>query len=203
MKCIKKKILSLFVIAQLSCLASTAMGIRTIAKEKDDETLVTGKTTFGGFFGPVVKISELNDEFATLVGGRAGLIINHAFVIGGAGYGLANEIDVYSPRHELLDFGYGGLFLGYVNHSRRLVHLSVHTLIGGGGLRYRTRYYDNWHDALFVFEPGMEMVLNVTKHFRIGLGGSYRFVSDVDLEGLNNKAMSGPSASVIFKFGKF
>jgi len=137
------------------------------------------------------------------VGGRAGFIINRALLIGIEGYGLVNEIEVSTPRNRLLDFGYGGLFLGYVNRSQKLVHLSIHSLIGGGGLHYRPDYYDDWVDAIFIVEPGADLILNVTRRFRIGLGGSYRFVSGVDLDGLSNDEIGGLSASLVFKFGRF
>jgi hypothetical protein len=179
------------------------MAIDTVPRDRGDETLFRGRTRVGGFLGPVIKFSEINDQFAVLVGGRAGFIINRALLIGIEGYGLANEIEASTPRRRLLDFGYGGVFLGYVNRSQKLVHLSIHSLIGGGGLHYRRDYYPNWVDAIFVFEPGADLMLNVTRRFRIGLGGSYRFVSGVELDGLSNDEIGGPSASLVFKFGRF
>ena len=187
----------------MSCLTSLGMAITTVPKDIDDETLFRGRTRIGGFLGPVIKFSEINDQFAALVGGRAGFIINRALLIGIEGYGLVNEIEVSTPRNRLLDFGYGGLFLGYVNRSQKLVHLSIHSLIGGGGLHYRPDYYDDWVDAIFIVEPGADLILNVTRRFRIGLGGSYRFVSGVDLDGLSNDEIGGLSASLVFKFGRF
>jgi hypothetical protein len=153
-----------------------------------------------------MRFSEVNDDFALLMGGRIGLVLNRIFVIGGAGYGLVNEIEA-GPADRVLDFGYGGLFLEYINRPHKLMHLSVHSLIGLGGLRYRPYDYewdDRWHaDALFVLEPGMDVELNITKHIRIGLGGSYRLVSGVDLEGLEGNDLSGPTASMTFKLGRF
>jgi hypothetical protein len=177
-------------------------------KDPEPETLISGRTVFGGYGALVVSFTELNDDFGVLVGGRGGLIINHAFVIGGGGYGLANEVDVIGtpPRdNSLLDFGYGGVLLGYVIGSRKLLHLSIHTLIGAGGACLRTGIYDVWYDddAFFVAEPGVDLILNVTKHFRMGVGGSYRYVYGVDLDGLSDGDLSGPSASMIFKVGSF
>ncbi|MCK4252377.1 hypothetical protein KAX97_13090 [candidate division WOR-3 bacterium] len=200
----------IFMITQMSGLSTPGMKkslIRITPKKKADETLISRKTTIGGFGGPVVKLSEMNDEFAVLVGGCGGLIINHAFIFGGGGYGLVNDIAVGGapyPEYRFLNLGYGGLLLGYVNRSRRLVHLSIHSLIGGGGLCYRTGFYDNWYsDAIFVIEPGIDLMMNITRHFRIGFGGSYRFINGVDLDGLSNDDVSGPSACLTFKFGKF
>lgn len=203
MKSMQKGIWSIFIMAQVLCLTSLGMAIDTVPRNVGDETLFHGRTRVGGFLGPVIKFSEINNQFAALVGGRAGFIINRALVVGIEGYGLVNEIKVSTPRNRLLDFGYGGLLLGYVNRSQKLVHLSINTLIGGGGLHYRPDYYDEWIDAVFVCEPGADLIINITKHFRIGLGGSYRFVSGVDLPGLDNGDLDGPSASLVFKFGRF
>ncbi len=203
MKGLKNEIFSILIVAQMLCLTSLGMAIHTVPKDVGDETLFHGRTRVGGFLGPVIKFSEINDQFAALVGGRAGFIINRVLVVGIEGYGLVNEIEASTPRNRLLDFGYGGLLLGYVNRSQKLVHLSIHSLIGGGGLHYRPDYYDEYVDAVFVCEPGADLILNVTKHFRIGLGGSYRFVSDVDLPGLSNGDVDGPSASLVLKFGRF
>ena len=205
----KSMIVILIVGVMLSAVLSGAHGaVRVVPDAREDETLISGKPRIGGFIAPVLSLSSIADQGAVLVGLRGGIIINRSFVLGLAGYGLANDVDVswYDYRH--LDFGYGGLFLEYVNRPHKLVHLSVHSLIGGGGLRYREEWYDNWfedryEDAVFVFEPGLDIILNITKHIRMGIGGSYRMVRDVDLGSLDNNDISGPSASLIFKFGKF
>jgi hypothetical protein len=59
-----------------------------------EQTLVgNGEISNGGFGGPVIKYTQIKNEPAILVGGRGGWIINHTFVIGGGGYGLANQIE--------------------------------------------------------------------------------------------------------------
>ncbi|UCG91468.1 MAG: hypothetical protein JSV97_10370 [candidate division WOR-3 bacterium] len=181
--------------------------VRTVPRETQDETLITGKTRLGFFVAPVMKITELNDNVEAFTGGHAGLIINRNFMIGVGGFGLADDFEYGTARDPLVDFGYGGLLVGYINNSHELIHLSVHSLIGGGGLCYR-RWYDVWYDeqyidAVFVLEPGLDLELNVTRYFRIGLGGSYRLVYGVNFDDLSNYDVSGPAASVTFKLGKF
>ncbi len=181
--------------------------VRTVPREMQDETLITGKTRLGFFVAPVMKITELHDNVEGFMGGYAGLIINRNFVIGVGGFGLVNDFEDGAPRDRLLDFGYGGLLLGYISRSHKLVHLSVHSLIGGGGVCYRI-WYDDWfddsyEDAVFVLEPGLDLELNVTRHFRIGLGGSYRLVYGVDFADLSSHDISGPSASLTFTLGRF
>ncbi len=188
---------------------SVAYAIDLVPSEKSDETLITRHTRIGGFAGLVLKFSRINEDPAGLMGVRGGLILNRSFILGLEGYGLANEIRINPDDDQPIDFAYGGLFLGYVNSSHKLIHLSLHSLIGGGGLRYRDWYCNGWfdssneEDALFVFEPGLDIVLNVTKHFRIGIGGTRRFVQGVDFNGLNNDDLSGPSLALVLQGGFF
>jgi hypothetical protein len=202
-------IIIIFMVAQISSISNLGIinTVRLIPKEKQDETLITGKTRIGAFGGPIIKFTELNNQFGVLVGGRGGLIINRSLVIGGGGYGLVNDIEINDfqpPARHILEFGYGGIILEYINRSAKLIHLDIHSLIGGGCLCYQQAFYPDWQDDLFfVVEPGLDMIFNITEHFRIGLGGSYRFVNGIDLNGLKDGDINGPAASLTFKFGKF
>ncbi len=177
-----------------------------------EETLVgSGEISNGGFGGPVIKFTSINKHFGVLVGGQGGWIINHTFVIGGGGYGLVNNVKtdhLFLDQRELLNFGYGGVELHYIGNSDKLVHYTVSLLIGAGGIGYR--HPDNWEwdwdtntQNFFVAEPTVRVMLNVVSFFRIGLGGSYRFVSGIDLDNLKNSEISGPSVELVLKFGKF
>lgn len=177
-----------------------------------EETLLgSGEISNGGFGGPVVKFTSINKHFGVLVGGQGGWIINHTFVIGAGGYGLVNNIkteNLFLGERQLLNFGYGGLELHYIDNSNRLVHYTFSLLIGGGGIGYR--HPDNWEwdldtntKSFFVLEPTVRIMLNVTSFFRIGLGGGYRLISGVSLDDMKDSDISGPSAEIVLKFGKF
>lgn len=177
----------------------------------EDETLVQGPIESGGFGGPVVKFSAIQDDFALFIGGRGGWIINHTFTVGGGGYGLVNEIESEYWAHEgyddvVIHMGYGGLILEYVHMPRKLIHLSVAALVGGGGFGFHERVWRyDWDesDAFFVTEPEVNLMLNVTEHFRIGLGASYRYVTGVNLEGIEDSDLSGFCGNLTLKFGRF
>jgi len=179
-----------------------------------EETLIDGKVEIGGFGGPVVKFTSVNNEFAVMVGGYGGWLINHSFMIGGGGYGLTNNITpgleakrIYGDDTRIT-FGYGGLVLEYIGNSNKLVHYSISTLIGGGGIMYGKKMNGyNWDErvnyAVFVAEANLAAELNVTTFFRINAGIGYRFVSDTEIVGLKNSDLSAPSINLTFKFGKF
>ncbi len=179
----------------------------------EDETLLGGKFSSGGFGAPVVKFTNIHDKFAVLVGGRGGWIINHQLIIGGGGYGLVqNNIDrrVVGPYEStFLTTGYGGFMMEYDLNPHKLVHGSLIMLIGGGGLNRAIEGPDYWRtvdgtgDGFFVFEPEINFTLNVTSFMRLSTGASYRFISGVELNGLSNNDLAGPAGTLALRFGKF
>ncbi len=58
-------------------------------------------------------------------------------------------------------------------------------------------------DAFFVVEPGVNLDFNMTRNFRLSLGGSYRWVNGVKSAASTNKELTGPSAMITFRFGSF
>ncbi|HPG37824.1 MAG TPA: hypothetical protein PLP19_07540 [bacterium] len=183
----------------------------------DEETLLGGDFTSGGFGGPVVKVSQVNNETAVLMGGRGGWIINHSLILGGGGYGLVNEIEApgvfINGRQANLQFGYGGFEIEYVAHPMELLNYSVYLLIGGGSVEntiWDNDYdddeyddYDSHQDNIYVVEPAVNVTLNVTSFFRVSGGVSYRYVTGVDIAGTSNEELTQPSYNLTFRFGKF
>lgn len=179
-----------------------------------DETLINGDIANGGFGGPALKFSRVNGTGATLVGGYGGWLINHQLLIGGGGYGLAVKIKAPDSAQTLLpattlymNLEYGGLVLEYIPNSAKLYHLNYSLLIGGGYVGYSQSNYDPNFDqqgtSFFVAEPGVQVTLNVSEHFRAGVGASYRYVNGAQLIGTDDAALSGLSATLFFKFGQF
>lgn len=182
---------------------------------QETETLIQGDVTYGGYGGPVVKVGSVMDGMGVFTGGRGAWVINfdrgHTLHIGGGGYGLTTEHLVEDVTAEgeprYLAFGYGGLELGYVHNTNRLLHLSAQTLIGAGGANYRERGVQWSHpgppNAAFVLEPGVNAELNLTRFARLNAGISYRWVSGLDLDGVRDNDVSGVSGGVSVIFGSF
>ena len=185
-----------------------ALAFPVLAQE--EETLIKGDIEHGGFGGPVVKFGSFNGESGVLVGGRGGWIINHAFILGGGGYGLVTNVkaNTLGPNGErYLEFGYGGLELEYIPEPNKLIHLSFLALIGGGGVSWRdgdvSMSSRRESDAFFIVEPTVHATLNVTPFFRISAGASYRYITGLDSKVSSNSDLSGPSGLLTFRFGKF
>ncbi len=168
---------------------------------------------FGGFGGAVLKVTRLKDEWTLLLGGRGALLMNHSISLGGGGWVSVKTLNQNLTEGEKsspdLLFMYGGPILEYIFLSHKLVHFSVHTLVGYGALveypyhDYYRRYYDRLVDGFFVAEPGAEVEINVLEFFRISLGASYRYVNGVELENFVDSDLSSVGTFASFKFGYF
>jgi hypothetical protein len=129
-------------------------------------------------------------------------------VIGGGGYGLVNDVESGRPD-TLISFGYGGGELEWIIRSNYLLHATLQTLIGAGGIRLGHHPYngsENDHhsgDGVFVGELNANLEVNVTTWFRVAAGAGYRLVSGVNTTGLSNSDFSGGQGMITLKFGKF
>ena len=184
------------------------------AQDDPGETVTPPASGNGGFGGPVLKVTEIDDKFGLLIGGRGGWVFNHVFVVGGGLYSLLRDVEIEDSGFERdLEFAYGGLELELIIVPRQRLHLSIQTLLGFGGLTDRTQRFDRFgqfdsrfngpDDSFLISEQGLNLVWNMKTYMRIGLGGSYRFIRGVELAGLSNSDLRGPSAVLSVKFGRF
>ena len=178
----------------------------------DAAAVISDEPGFSGYGGPAVTMTQLAGSTGLLVGGRAGWQVLENVALGGAGYGLATQVnmpplaDLGSGSHPIT-LGMGGLWFEYKLGARQRVHASLGTLVGGGTVGYRAqppaRPQIYRSSTIFVLAPEVTVEVNATPWLRIALGAGYRDVHGVDLEGLGNGDVSGPTASLIFSFGRF
>jgi hypothetical protein len=191
------------------------LGVGTTASAQE-EMLIDGDIDHGGYGGMNFKGTTILGEPALMVGGGGAWIIDHTFLLGLQGGGLATIVD--AERNDptgapyRLQISEGGLKLGYVYASDNLVHGIAGVMIGGGTVFYTDRYDWPGHmgpideyevDAYFVIEPEAMAEVNIARWMRVAGGAGYRFVGDVDYDRLTNEDLSGPTATLILKFGSF
>jgi len=187
----------------------------------DIKTLFSRGAKIRGYGALDVKYSEVYKDNSMLVGAHGGIIVNQHFILGLGAYGLSsvNRFDGIDPNEELYLYGgYGGLMIGYTIAPKEVIHISFPVLIAGGGFQVSDRNYFNEYandeirldheierSTALVIEPGVEIEINITKFFRLGIGGSYRMVKGVSLErnNITNNDLSNWSTHASLKFGKF
>lgn len=181
------------------------------------QTLFDPHAGSGGYGAFTIGYTKINGQDALLMGGRGEWIIGHGFGLGLGGYGFIND-PIYDPIDDLnysLAGGYGGLVMEPILFGWFPVHLSLPIMIGAGGVAntsYTANVYDPYEywdgyveeaTAFFATEFGAEVEFNLVRFFRLALFGSYRYTSDIRMEGIPTNALRGWSAGMTFKFGSF
>jgi hypothetical protein len=191
-----------------------ALPLAAGAAAAQDQTLVgDDRKEFGGFGGPLFRVTTVAGETMPMAGGAGAFLLNRRFAIGGAGFGGTRAVDTRTLGRGEMDLAYGGLTFEYVTRPSRLVHATVGLLVGGGevsvwpdDLRPRTgrRGPADRVDEFAVVEPQVGAVVNVTRWFRAGVGLGYRAAlgGDAPRELLDDQ-LSGLSGTLVFRFGRF
>lgn len=176
------------------------------AQDSEIQTLFSGSTRISGFGGPTMSFTTVNGQFAHMMGGGGGVLLGD-FWFGGYGEGLTNGIPAGASSTRI-DFGHGGFWTGYSFLAARPFHPTVSAKIGWGtvGVReYQDPAFNS--DNVFVFNPCVELEMNFTHFFRMGVGVHYRLVSGVNPEintgNFSNSDFSGPGVMLNFRFGWF
>lgn len=180
----------------------------TVSLVAQEETLVGEEIHSGGYGGPVWKLTSINGTTTSLTGGRGAWLINHAFGIGGGGYGTVSDVKAeftLDDRPLYIELDYGGLELEYIHDSDKLLHWTLHTLLSTGTVKLRQHAPDRevQSDKIYLLEPSLNADLNIARWFRIGFGVSYRYVIDLDLSPLSQSDLSSLSGLICLKFGSF
>jgi len=157
-----------------------------------------GDSANGGFGGPQFGVTRFNGDTEILAGGGGAWLINHQFYLGGRGSGVATRLAA-----EDVEFGYGGLWAGYIFKPDAVVNMSFDILVGGGGLHKSESGSYGATNRVFVVEPALSMRINMAKYMSTAIGAAYRYVEGSDHAVLTDSALRGASAYVRFEFGKF
>ena len=218
-----KKFYSLIVLLALALptlVAQEAEEENTNSRRQDKgeyQTLFGPHSGSGGYGAFSIGYTKINKQDALLMGARGEWIIGGGFGLGLGGYGFIND-PIYDPVDDLnfsLAGGYGGLFMEPILFGWFPVHLSLPIMIGAGGVAntsYSANVYDPYEywdgfveeaSAFFAAEFGAELEFNLVRFFRLAIFGSYRYTSDLRMEGIPANALRGWSAGMTFKFGSF
>ncbi|MFZ4464188.1 MAG: hypothetical protein ACOYN5_10085 [Bacteroidales bacterium] len=178
-----------------------------------------GQTSHGGYGALTFSYAQIDGKDAFMAGFKGGWLIDHHFTFGLAGTGFVNNLQyqniIVDNTTVSLAGGYGGFLFEPVFAPFSPVHLAFPIIMGAGGIAY-VEYDPNWNNydyynepkvwdanAFFIFEPGVEIELNVARFMRIAIGTSYRLTSKLYLMNTDSYALNGFSGNLSLKFGKF
>lgn len=192
-------------------------GLELSAQKNETLFKSNGIRKSGGYGAISNKFTRINGEFANINEVYGGWYVNRSFLIGVAASATTNRMNVPEENKiwngERMTYQYGqfGLMTEYVMASTKKIHFAVNLITGAGFmLQYDRRNYDDLDDFdsrnpnfFFVMEPGAQVELNLTNWMRFSPGVSYRRAFGSNSKGLSDDDLSGISANVTFKFGRF
>lgn len=199
-------------------LAFTIVYAQNDQNSNEIQTLFSHHKSLGFYGGFSMGYSQIDGKDALVTGGRMALIFNHSTAVGIAGYGFVNGFDDLRWPDETevkysLAGGYGGILVEPIVGGLRPVHLAFPVLfgVGGAGLvrHYAPGFWDHPYynpsegDFFFIVEPAVELEFNLARFFRTAATVSYRFTSNLELTGIDEKVLNGLHFGLNFKFGKF
>src|SRR5690606_24011926 len=153
----------------------------------------------------------------TYIGGlKVAYVANQKFEFGVAANFLYSQQNIYSlvteQREDLLA-GYAGLHLEPIFFSGSRINLSFPLLIGGGAVGYvdRVAFHNDEEfeleegqvDAIFVLEPGIGLLFNISRYVQLEAAIKYRFSSQIELPQSPVDRIDGFSAGLGIKLGIF
>ncbi len=178
------------------------------------QSLLQAPIKFSGFGGPIYEYSAVSGDFNVATGGGGALLINQQLFIGAYGLRSNNHssllVEGIQYDRVRVDFDHGGLWVGYIHESSRLIHYGISAKIAGGNIRLvderergRGNSYQIARDGVFVSTPQAEVELNVLKWMKLNAGLGYRIVAGVETAPLKNADFNSLQGTFTIMFGWF
>jgi hypothetical protein len=169
----------------------------------------------GWFAAPTFATTSFNGKISASPGMRGGIYLDRQFAIGLTGSAILNDDTILKDEEVRNVGGYGGVLLQYVLRSNEVVHASVESTVGAG--RWCTEIRDGQDDEaghgdgkegcigrnFFVFEPAVNVEVNLARHVRLTAGGGYRFALAGSGSGPSSREMDGFVGRAGLLFGSF
>lgn len=195
------------------------MGLLSFSQEDNDQYITFNdrkNVVHGVYLGLSTYFGEIEGEDTYIGGLKVAYVANRQFEVGFMANILYSEQNIFNPRTSNRDdivAIYGGLHLEPILFGKKRVSLSFPILIGGGGVGYvdhqavindeNVDLNDDDIDAIFVLEPGMNVLFNISRYVQLEAGMRYRFSSKIDLAQSPVDRINGFSAGIGVKLGVF
>ena len=170
----------------------------------------------GVYLGLTTHFGEIENQETFFAGLKVAYVANQQFEVGFAGtvfYSEQEFITVGNIENDLIG-GYGGLHIEPILFSKSKVNLSFPLLVGVGAIGYTSDDFDDFDDdfindeyddvdAIFVIEPGINALFNVSRYLQVEAGVKYRMSNTIKLATSPIDRLNGFSAGIGIKVGVF
>ena len=200
----------LILIGIVVAMSSLSFGqTQTIEPDKKDQmqTLFGYDSKITGYGSIDSKFTQLNGKDAVIMGAHGGVIFNSYFYFGLGAYGLVTnqQLDGALPNESLkMHMGYTGLMMGFNVMPSKVVHFGIPLFVGVGNIEIERQNVFVENSAFLVFEPALQLEVNVVRFMKVGLGAGYRMVSSSNLQSdITDDDLSYWTGNFSLVFGKF
>jgi len=169
----------------------------------------------GVYLGFNAEYGEINKEETAIIGLKAAYVANRKFEAGislKGFYSQQNLPGISSSNNEDLLGIYTGVHLEPIFFSKSQLNLSFPLLIGAGTVGYIDGSIKNdddineddyeW-DTIFVLEPGINLLYNISRYVQIETGIKYRVSSKFNIHPNGINRINGFSFGAGIKIGVF
>lgn len=191
------------------------LGSFALLVQAQDSTryLSNGKFHVSGAGGMLFQAGTVpaQNDLHVHIGGGGGLLIDRRFLIGAFGMGLSSYTERYLPtdsvdRRANLEIDQSGVLVQYAFTPSRPVHPFACLQVGWGRARWnfdddnddnngnngdQSNDPSDLSDRITVITPSAGVQLNITHWFRPDIYVGWRFVSGLDLRGMDADDLSG------------
>nr|WP_299346358.1 hypothetical protein [Allomuricauda sp.] len=170
----------------------------------------------GVYMGFGLGYGEIDGEDTYVASFKVAYVANQQFEVGFLAKGLYSRQDIFNPRsgtNDDLFAGYAGFHLEPILFGKSAVSLSFPVFIGGGAVGYVDRdtidndedfdVNDDDVDPVFVLEPGVSALFNISRYVQIEAGLKYRFSSEIELADSPIDRINGFTSEIGIKVGIF
>ncbi|MEN1785051.1 MAG: hypothetical protein AAGF77_07925 [Bacteroidota bacterium] len=188
--------------------------------QEDDSNYITfndrRNIVHGIYLGLALGYGEVEGKGTSLGQLKLAYVANQEFEAGLAINVLYSEQDVFNPRTETTDdlfAAYAGLHFEHILFGQSRVNLSFPLFVGAGVAGYVDRELvrndedieleNEDVDPIFVVEPGVNALFNISRYVQLEAGIRYRFSSKINLEDSPIDRINGFGGVVGIKVGVF
>ncbi|MCK8521277.1 hypothetical protein M0D21_06855 [Aquimarina sp. D1M17] len=189
------------------------------AQDEDDKYITFNdrrNVVHGVYVGLSLGYGEIEGEDTYVSGLKIAYVANRQFEVGFLMKGLYSRQNIFNPRsmeNDDLFAGYAGFHFEPIFFGTSRVSLAFPLFIGGGVAGYVDRKTverdedidigDDDLDAIFVVEPGVSALFNISRYAQIEAGIKYRFSSKIELVDSPIDRINGFTGEVGIKLGIF
>ena len=203
----KVLVLIIGIITGLVSIAFAQEQVNEVGSKDQMQTLFGFDSKITGYGTLESKFTRLHDKDAVIIGGHGGVIFNSYFYFGLGAYGLVttNQFVGSFPEESLdMHMGYTGLMMGFNIMPTKVVHFSIPLFVGVGNLELEHDNIFVENSAFLLFEPGLQLEVNVAQFMKIGLGAGYRMVQGTTLRNdITDDDLTYWTGNFSLIFGKF